>query len=290
MRYLLLFILLVPFNAQARINVFACEPEWKYIADKIGGSDVRTFSATTSKQNPHYISAKPSLIAKMRRADIVFCSGSDLETGWLPVLLKSAGKKQVQVGNKGYFMAADQVDLLGVIEDVSLIDRSLGDIHPFGNPHVHLDPNRYVKVAKNFTARLAELDAQNSTKYTGNFVKFEHDLLSLSSKLKQQAISLKGKKVITYHANFDYLADWLEFDLVDTIESKPGISPSSRHLAKLVSKYKNTGVHKIIYTSYESGKPARWLSDKIGVEAVQLLYNSKDDMPKVFEQMVSKLK
>ncbi|MDH3273976.1 MAG: zinc ABC transporter substrate-binding protein, partial [Gammaproteobacteria bacterium] len=126
-------IALLPFAAQADISIFACEPEWAALATEIGGSHVGAYSATTALQDPHYIQARPSLIAKVRRADLVICSGAELEIGWLPVLLRKANNRDVMPGTPGFLEASSLVERFDATANV---DRGSGDIHPQGNPHV----------------------------------------------------------------------------------------------------------------------------------------------------------
>ena len=108
-RMLLLLSLLAPAIAHAEIEVFACEPEWAALADEIGGDLVDAHSATTALQDPHYIQARPSLIAKVRQADLVICSGAQLEIGWLPALLQKANNPRVMPGSDGYLEASSFV-------------------------------------------------------------------------------------------------------------------------------------------------------------------------------------
>ena len=150
-------------NAMAVLEVFACEPEWASLASEIGGDKVKTFSATHARQDPHFIKARPSLISKVRRADLIVCSGADLEIGWLPLLLERAGA-DVQRGAVGNLMAYQYVPLL---EIPTVVDRSLGDIHPDGNPHIHLDPRNLLLVGKELLNRLVLIDEGNS-----DFTKF----------------------------------------------------------------------------------------------------------------------
>jgi len=124
-------------SAHASVDVFACEPEWAALTREIGGDKVSIYQATTALQDVHHIQARPSLLAHVRSADLIVCSGADLEVGWLPVLMQSGGNPKIRIGQPGYFMASDYVPKLEVPTSV---DRSMGDIHPFGNPHVHTDP------------------------------------------------------------------------------------------------------------------------------------------------------
>src|SRR2546428_3705294 len=148
--------------AGAALNVFACEPEWGALAQELGGDKVSVFSATTALQDPHRIEARPSLISRMRNTDLLICSGSELEVGWLPLLLTQGGNDRIQPGSRGHIEASQYVVRLEVPR---VIDRSLGDIHPAGNPHVHLDPRNIAKVGEVITERLAQLDTANAAAY-----------------------------------------------------------------------------------------------------------------------------
>src|SRR6195256_4070675 len=144
---------LLAWPAGAALNVFACEPEWGALAQELGGDKVSVFFATTALQDPHHIEARPSLIARIRNADLVVCSGSELEIGWLPLLFTQSGNDRIQPGSPGYLEASQFVVKLEVPK---VIDRALGDIHPAGNPHVHLDPRNIARVGNAITERLAE--------------------------------------------------------------------------------------------------------------------------------------
>src|SRR5690242_16123631 len=148
--------------ANAAVSVLTCEPEWAALATELGGSLVNAESATTPEQDPHYIQARPSLIAKVRRAALVVCTGADLEVGWLPLLLRQAGNAAVQPGQPGSFVASDYVELL---DKPSSVDRSQGDVHPYGNPHIQTDPRNIGKVAAALAERLAMLDSANAATY-----------------------------------------------------------------------------------------------------------------------------
>jgi zinc/manganese transport system substrate-binding protein len=123
----------LPLCAQADLNIFVCEPEWAALAEEIGGPGVTTYSATTAMQDPHYIQARPSLIAMVRKADLVICSGAQLEIGWLPALMQKANNPKVRPGSQGYMEASSFVLRL---EATSNVDRAQGDVHPQGNPHI----------------------------------------------------------------------------------------------------------------------------------------------------------
>lgn len=156
----LLLALAMP--AQAAVKIFACEPEWGALAQELGGNLVDVTVATTALQDPHHIQARPSLIARARNADLVVCTGAELEIGWLPILLQQSGNAKVQAGQPGNFAAADHVRKL---EIPGQIDRSQGDVHATGNPHIHTDPRNIAKVATALGLRLAQIDPGHASQY-----------------------------------------------------------------------------------------------------------------------------
>ncbi len=135
----------VALPAAAALNVFACEPEWGALTQELGGDKTSVYSATTALQDAHRIEARPSLIARIRSADLLVCSGSELEIGWIPLLLTQSGNPRIQLGSPGYFEASQYVVKL---EIPKVIDRALGDLHPGGNPHVHTDPRNIARIAQ----------------------------------------------------------------------------------------------------------------------------------------------
>lgn len=150
-KIIILTLMLMATPTMAALNIFACEPEWASLANELGGERVKTYSATTAYQDPHHIEARPSLIAKVRRADLLVCSGADLEVGWLPLLQRQASNAKVLPNSLGYFEASSMVERLDIPVKV---ERSMGDVHAAGNPHVHLDPRRIQIIAKHYSSVL----------------------------------------------------------------------------------------------------------------------------------------
>src|SRR5436190_16338853 len=155
-------LLLAAWPATAALNVFACEPEWGALVKELGGDKVRIYIATTALQDPHRIEARPSLIARARDADLAVCTGAELEIGWMPLVQQQSANPKIQVGQPGFFEAASAVAL---IERPARIDRSLGDVHPAGNPHIHLDPRNIERVADALGARMSNLDPKEAAYY-----------------------------------------------------------------------------------------------------------------------------
>ena len=163
MRLLLTMVLaLASIHAHAALNILACTPEWGALAKELGGDKVSVYTATTALQDPHRVEARPSLIARARNADLMVCTGAQLEIGWAPLLQTQSGNAKIQTGQPGYFEAASAVSL---IEKPTSVDRSLGDVHPAGNPHLHLDPRNIAAVATALAERMASLDAREAAYY-----------------------------------------------------------------------------------------------------------------------------
>ncbi|MGH1487309.1 MAG: metal ABC transporter substrate-binding protein [Cellvibrionaceae bacterium] len=259
--------LLASSHSFAALNILACEPEWKALAEEIGGQHVVAHSATTAFQDPHHIEARPSLIAKARKADMVFCAGSELEIGWLPLLLRQSGNPSIQTDEPGYLMASDHVKRLDI---PTVLDRSQGDIHAAGNPHVHLDPYRLLAIADVLYTRLKEVDQKNADTYLNNLNDFKQRWKKSIQVWEVKTKGLKGKEMVVYHKNWTYLFDWLGVQAVGDLEPKPGLPPTSKHLSALLSQLKQRPADAILYASYQPSKSAVWLSKRSGVSAIEL--------------------
>jgi zinc/manganese transport system substrate-binding protein len=285
---LLLFGLVAP-AAQA-LEVFACEPEWGSLVHELAGDAVQVNVGTSALQDVHVIEAKPSLIAKVRRADLIVCSGADLEIGWLPQLIRQAGNPKVASG-AGYFLASDQITTL---EKPTSLDRSEGDIHAQGNPHFQLDPYRVLVIAKALDARLAQLDPAHAADFQKRLEDFSTRWQAAIKTWEAKAAPLKGRKVVVHHMSWIYLLQWLGMEQIGALEPKPGVPPTSGHLASLVELTKNAHALAILRAAYQDPKPGDWLSEQTGVPAVTLPFTvGGDDKAKdlfgLFDSTIDKL-
>ena len=253
--------------AQAALRVFACEPEWAALAQELGGPLVEASSATTALQDPHQVQARPSLIARMRSADLVVCTGAELESGWLPVLLQQSGNDKVQPGRPGHFAAADFVRKLEVPASV---DRSQGDVHAAGNPHIQTDPRNMALVAQQLAARLQQVDPANAAQYAQQGAAFQQKWQSALARWTSQAAPLRGVPVASQHKGFAYLYDWLGLKEVAVLEPKPGVEPSAAHLQAVLATLKATPARMVVYASYQNPRPSEWLSGNAALPAVKL--------------------
>jgi zinc/manganese transport system substrate-binding protein len=257
----------IAWPAGAAVNVFACEPEWAALAQELGGDKVSVFAATTPMQDPHRVEARPSLVSRMRNADLVICSGSELEIGWLPLLFTQGGNDRIQPGSPGYIEASQYVVRL---EIPKVIDRAMGDIHPSGNPHVHLDPRNIAKVGEVVTARLSEIDHANANIYRTRAEDFNQRWQQAIEKWRQQAQPLKGVPVVVYHRDMSYFINWSGMREVGSLEPKPGIPPTPTHLAELVERMKRTPAKAVVYSPYNNPAAAQFLSQRANIPVVPL--------------------
>lgn len=257
---------LLAIDARA-LQVFVCEPEWGSLVKELVGTDVELTVATTAFQDPHQLQARPSLIAAVRNADLIVCTGADLEIGWLPLLLRRAGNPVIQPGKPGYFLAAEHVRRLEIPLN---IDRSQGDVHPQGNPHIHLQPRNIERVATALAERLSELEPARRSFFQSSLDDFSRRWGDAQIQWEEDKKELQGMRLASHHRSFSYLADWLELDIVATLESKPGIPPSGAQLAALLEQLTSSPPVGVIRTPYENEKPSLWLADRLGIAAVEL--------------------
>lgn len=277
--------------ALAELQVFACEPQWAALAHQIGGADVDIYQATTAYQDPHHIEARPSLLAQARQADILVCTGAGLEIGWLPLLLRRTGNPRIQQGEPGYFAAAMQVQLLQIPKHV---DRSMGDVHPYGNPHVHLDPYRLLTIAEALTNRLATIDPENAADYRARFEEFKTHWKQAIARWEERAAPLKGARAVVHHKGWIYLFDWLGIQEVGTLEPIPGIPPTASHLAELARRFRDNPPDMIVRAPYNSSEASEWLAQRTGAPAVELPFTvggapGADDLFGLFDVTIDRL-
>lgn len=257
----------------AKLNIFACEPEWAALA-KVLAPDAQIFSATRARQDPHQVQARPGLISQLHKADLAVCSGAELETGWLPALQLKAANKKVLTDQPGLFLAADQVENIDKVKHASPL---MCDVHPEGNPHLHLDPYRLLEVARQLAERMGEINPNQKDQYSASFNRFALRWEQKIREWEEKTKSIKGMQVIAYHTNFNYLFNWLGIEMVGDLEPKPGLPPTSKHLAELLNKTRTNKVAAIIYAPHQDERGARRLSDKSSIPMVQLPFTVDDD-------------
>ena len=277
--------------AHAALRILATTADWGALATELGGDKVDVYTATNALQDVHRVDAKPSLVARARNANLIVATGAELEVGWLPVLLQESGNPKVRPGTPGYFEAAAQLTLLEV---PTALDRSMGDIHPQGNPHVQLDPRNIAIVAKALTARLASVDPANAAYYEARGAEFQARWQQAITKWTAAAAPLKGVPVVVIHKAETYLCRWLGMQLVAAIEPKPGIPPSAGYLADLVRTLSGSPPRMILRNAYNDPKASTWLSERVHAPVVMLPFSvggtpAAKDLFGLFDDTVNRL-
>ena len=253
--------------AFAALKVVATVPEWGALTQALGGDKVEVFVATNALQDPHRIQARPSLIARARAAQLIVATGAELEIGWLPVVQRESNNPNVQQGRPGYFEAAAYVTLRDIPKSV---DRSMGDVHASGNPHIQTDPRNLLPVARALSARMAELDPANTAFYQARLGEFMTTWQANIDRWTAAAQPLRGVKIWGQHDGYSYLNNWLGMEQIGTLEPLPGVEPTAAHLSEIIVLQQQLQGKFIVTSAYLSDAPAKWLAQRTGLPVVTL--------------------
>ena len=254
-------------TAKAQLNVFATVPEWGALVQELGGDKVKVFVATVAAQDPHHIQARPALISRARTAQLLIATGADLEIGWLPIVQRDSGNPAIQPGQPGFFEASKFVTLRDVPQAV---DRSMGDVHAEGNPHIQTDPRMLLPIAQALSARMSELDPAAKAHYETLYKDFASKWQANLERWAAQAAPLRGVKIWAQHDGFPYMNNWLGLVQVGTLEPKSGVEPSIAYLTQVLARQKNEQARMIVVAAYLSASPSKWLSEQTGLPVATL--------------------
>lgn len=265
--FLVILLSAIALPAAAALNVFACTPEWGSLAGELGGAKVSVYTATTALQDAHRVEARPSLIARARGADLVVCTGADLEIGWLPLVQSQSGNPRIQTGQPGYFEAASFV----VLSDrPQRVDRAMGDVHAAGNPHIHLDPRNVAKVASALSERLAQIDSAEAAFYRARAKSFLERWRDATTRWESEAAPLRGAALVVYHRDLSYLMGWLGMREAGALEPKPGLPPTTAHLGELLARLEREPAKAVVRSAYSDPRPAQWIAERARIPVVLL--------------------
>lgn len=253
--------------ALADLKIFATVPEWGALAQELGGDKVKVYTATTGLQDPHRIQARPSLIANARTSNLVVATGAGLEDGWLPTVQRESNNPAITNAQTGYFVASAFVRMRDVPAQV---DRTMGDVHAAGNPHIQTDPRNILLIARALSTRMQSLDPENATYYQTQLKQFDQSWQTNLRRWQTQAAPLRGVKVWYQHDGYPYMNAWLGLDQVGVLEPRPGVEPSSRQLAALLQRQQSVQARMVIASAYMNDAPSKWLSEKANIPMVVL--------------------
>jgi len=232
----------------AELKVVTTTSDLASIAKEIGGSLIKVDALVKGFQDPHYIQPKPSFMVKMNRADLLIYQGLELEIGWLPTLIDGSRNPTIRLGQTGHLDASIGIPKLEV--PAGEADRSMGDIHPYGNPHYHLDPENGFIIAQSIFNKLSELDSANAAQYQINLDHFRKRLKEKIKQWKSRMDKYRGAQVVSYHNLWSYFTNRFELIVLDTVEEKPGVPPTTKHLAKLTNKMNRGKVKLVVQATY----------------------------------------
>lgn len=282
-----------PLSAFAKLKVVGSIPDLAALAREVGGDLIETQTIARGDQDPHYLEPKPSFALMLNKADLLIEAGLELESGWLPILITQSRNPKIQPGQKGFLNAAQELSILEI--PTGAVDRSMGDVHPDGNPHYWMNPRNGLVIAKRIAQRLGELDPGNASRFAENYADFEKRLSPRILDWEKAAAPFRGKKVVTHHKSFSYFVDWTGLKVEGLIEPKPGIPPNPSHLLSLINLIQTEKIPLIITENYYDPKPSRELAEKTGAK-VLILPTSVGGEPglktyeDLFEALIGKLK
>jgi ABC-type Zn uptake system ZnuABC Zn-binding protein ZnuA len=292
--------------AAAELKVVTTTPDLGDLVRTVGGDEVDVTVLVKGPQDPHFIEPRPSFIRKLHEADLFVLIGLDLEIGWAPVLVRSARNAAVQPGARGYLDASTAIQPMDV--PTTAVDRSMGDLHAYGNPHYLTDPVNGVLVARLIRDRLATLDPSAAESFEENTSDFEETVARrlvgdavaetlgassvvalatdgrLDAVLAERGLEAKlggwlgrlrphaGAKAIEDHRMWPYFAARFGLDPIETLEPMPGIPPTGRHLTKVVEIARAEGARGILLSPYFDARHARWVSEKTGIPVVPMAH------------------
>ncbi|MFW1678316.1 metal ABC transporter solute-binding protein, Zn/Mn family [Pontibacter sp. JAM-7] len=278
-------------NTAQALTIFTCEPEWAALSKQLA-PEAKVFSATHAYQDPHYIEARPSLISKLAQADIAICSGAGLEAGWLPALQQRASNRHVVDGAAGMLYLSQFVETIDKQETAFF---STEHVHPEGNPHFHLDPERVAKLAVVISQRLQAIDTDSSQQYQQALTRWQSNWQQSMQAWQRQAVALKGRPVVVQHTGFSYLINWTGMDVIADLEPEPGVPPTMAHAQSLVAATRQKQPVAILTNWYQNDRAAGWLSDKTGVKHLNLpatvdLKGDINNLRSLFDHLLSQLR
>lgn len=259
-RFLPAFLLLLSPALAAELNVVATHSDLAAIATAVGGNSVRVTGIIEPTQDPHFVDARPHLMLVLNKADLLILVGLQLEVGWLPNLLTGARNPRILPGSPGYLDSSTLVQRLQVPQ--GQVDRSLGDLHPGGNPHFTKSPHAAIRIAHGLARRFTQLDPKGASSYRRNLANFENRLREAIGKWETMMRPYRGAKVVTYHKSWIYFTSWLNLHNVAYVEPKPGISPDPAHVAQLLKTMRQQNIPIILQEEYYPDATARLLANK----------------------------
>ena len=249
------------------ISVLTTTEDLKSITEAIGGAKVDVDSLARGYQDPHFVAAKPSFMMKAKNADLFMVIGLELEIGYEELIINGSRNQKIRIGQPGYLDVSEGVNLLEV-PTTTKIDRSMGDVHPMGNPHYWLDPENVKMVAYNIAKRLSELSPGNAPYFQENLASFDKKMDEKMAEWNKKMEPFKGRKIAIYHRSWPYFVDRFGLVIACELEPKPGIPPSPAHLKEVIDIIKRDKVGVILMEVFYDEKPAQFVAGQTGAKVI----------------------
>lgn len=275
--FLATILLLIPTLASAQLKAVATTGDLAAITKAVGGDAVQVQSLVRPGEDPHFVDPRPSYARHLNQADLLVYVGMELEVGWLPALLRQARNPKIQPGQTGNFDASRQVQALQV--PTGPVDRSMGDVHPAGNPHYTTDPRQAARVALALGQTLGQLDPANADQYQTRARDFARQALEKARQWEERFAELpaSSRRMITYHSSWAYIADWLSIEDVAQLEPKPGVAPGPRHVAHVAELVEQQKIKALLQLDYYPRTIAQNLARRTGLTLVVAPAQTRDN-------------
>lgn len=264
----ILVMALWPMSVYAKVRVVTTTTDLADAVRAVGGSRVQVSAIAPGYQDPHHVETKPSYLMMLRDADAFVMTGLDLEVAWAPALLRNSRNPKIQPGGPGFLDASHGILVLE--KPTGGVDRTMGDIHPLGNPHYTMSPLNMKKVARNIAALLKAADPAGSLAYDQGYRSYWTELNVAEKRWQKVLAPYAGQKIVTYHSTWSYFAKFFKLDVIATIEPKPGISPSSSYLDGLVQEMAKAKVKVIVAEPWQPESLLSALARRSGAKVLRL--------------------
>jgi len=263
----LLAIAAMPTLARADLKIVTTATDFADIARQIGGDKVDVHSVMKGPENIHNVIPKPTEMVYLNQADLFANSGLDAEP-CLDNLLSGARNPKVERNHPGFVDMSQGI----TIKDAPTghIDRSMGDVHAYGNPHYTLNPQVAQRMAVTLVKAMAAADPANAKFYVANAQHYVKEIGDVAKKIREEFKPYDGLKVVTFHAAWDYFADAIPIHIVGTIEPKPGITPSPAQVQQTIDLMKQQGVRAVICETWDDVRLSQYIADQTGAKLVIL--------------------
>jgi zinc/manganese transport system substrate-binding protein len=287
--FIIFYIFLFPVSiltAQSKINVVATTTDIRYLVEQIGRDKVNVISLIRGYDDPHFVMTRPDYLVKMNRAEMFCMVGLDLEIGWVPLLLEQSRNITIQKGQPGYCDTSVGIKILG--KPTIQVDRSMGDMHIFGNPHYSYDPINAIQMARTISESLIRVDPENKDYYIKNYEEFKKSIVSFLKIEMKKMEKYFGSKVAVFHDEFLYLANRFRFNANLTLEERPGVPPSNRYLENVIKTMSSQNIKVILISPVNNPKYADYVASRVQGAVVVKMPTSVEALPeaKTYEDTI----